>query len=447
MTRITFPEGFLWGSATSSFQVEGAAFEDGRGLSIWDTFSRTPGKVLNGDNGDVACDHYHRFPQDVELMADIGLHTYRFSIAWPRIFPNGTGQLNESGLDFYDRLVDKLLESNIEPYATLYHWDLPQALEDIGGWTNRSVVDAFANYADVISRTLGDRVHHWMTHNEPWCASLLSYELGVHAPGHHDFQKALAAAHHLLLSHGRAVPIIRANGDANTQVGIVLNQTWADPITDSPEDLAAARRRDGYFNRWFLDPVFKGEYPADMVELYGDNVAPVQPGDMAEISVPLDFLGVNFYNREVVGAGEDGTVLGLRYEKPAGEYTSMEWEVYPPSFYEVLTRIHRDYAPRAMFITENGCAYKDVVAADGQVYDPKRQSYFEGHFHSAHRAMLDGVPLKGYFVWSLMDNFEWAWGYSERFGIVYVDFETQQRILKQSGHWYKQVIRDNGFEI
>jgi beta-glucosidase len=447
MTQITFPEGFLWGSATSSFQIEGAAFEDGRGMSIWDTFCRTPGKVFNGDNGDVACDHYHRYPQDIDLMAHMGLDMYRFSIAWPRILPQGTGQVNEEGLDFYDRLVDALLAKNIQPFATLYHWDLPQALQDAGGWPSRMIVDAFVHYADVVSRRLGDRVQKWMTHNEPWCIAFLSHELGTHAPGERDLKRALAAAHHVLVSHGRAVPVLRANGGADTQVGIVLNQTWADPASDAPEDVAAARRYEGYFNRWFLDPVFKGAYPADMVALYGGDIPGVQEGDLGEIAVPLDFLGVNFYNRAVVGDGNESGVLRLRYQKPEGEYTAMGWEVYPESLYNLLTHIQREYAPPALYITENGAAFDDVVAGDGHVYDPRRESYLKGHFHSAYRAIQDGVPLKGYFVWSLMDNFEWAEGYNKRFGIIHVDFETQQRTLKQSAEWYTQVIRDNGFTL
>lgn len=447
MTRITFPEGFLWGSATSSFQIEGAAFEDGRGVSIWDTFCRTPGKVANGDTGDVACDHYHRYQQDVDLMASLGFDMYRFSIAWPRILPQGTGKVNEAGLDFYDRLVDALLAKNIQPFPTLYHWDLPQALQDAGGWPSRMIVDAFVNYADVVTRRLGDRINYWMTLNEPWCISFLSHAIGAHAPGTQDIEQALLAAHHVLLAHGRSVPVIRANSKPNVQVGIVLNQTWADPVSDSPEDLAAARRWAGHFNRWFLDPLYKGEYPPDMVDLYGGEVPGLEEGDLAEIAVPTDFLGINFYNRAVVGNGTEAPVLNIRFARPEGEYTASGWEVYPESFYQLLTQIHRDYAPGPMYITENGAAYVDEVAADGEIYDPRRQAYLQGHIHACQRAIQEGVPLKGYFAWSLMDNFEWAEGYDKRFGIVYVDFETQQRIPKQSAKWFAQVIRDNGFEL
>ncbi len=444
---LAFPNNFLWGTATSSYQIEGAASEDGRGPSIWDTFCRTPGKVVNGDDGDVACDHYHRYPEDIELMAELGVQAYRFSIAWPRIFPQGTGEINQAGLDFYDRLVDNLLLKGIQPYATLYHWDLPQPLQDAGGWPARFIVDAFVDYADVVSQRLGDRVHQWMTHNEPWCAAFLGYGLGHHAPGLEDITAALRAAHHLLLSHGRAVPVIRANGDARTKVGIVLNLTWADAATDSEADKAAARRVEGFQNRWFLDPVFKGEYPADMVELYGGSVPGLEDGDLKEISAPTDLLGINYYNRAVVRHSDSGGPLQVEWVQPEGEYTAMGWEVHPESLYKLLKHVHTEYAPGDLFITENGAAYDDVLSEDGRINDPQRKAYLEGHFISAHQAIEEGVPLKGYFVWSMMDNFEWAFGYDKRFGIIYVDFLTQQRILKESARWYAQVTRQNGFAV
>ncbi len=442
---LAFPADFVWGTATSSYQIEGAANEDGRGVSIWDTFCRTPGKVVNGDDGDVACDHYHRYPQDIELLSELGVNAYRFSIAWPRILPQGTGAVNEAGLDFYDRLVDGLLAKGITPHATLYHWDLPQALEDAGGWPNRATVDAFVEYTDVISRRLSDRVKSWMTHNEPWCAAFLGYAIGVHAPGIQDLEQSVRASHHLLLSHGLAVPVLRANGDAQTKVGIVLNPTWSDPASDSAEDKAAARRMDGFRNRWFLDPLYRGEYPADMVELYGGSVPGLQPGDLEAISAPIDFLGVNYYNRAVVMDAPDMPPLYTTDVQPEGEYTAMGWEVYPESFYQLLVQLHEDYNPGTIYVTENGAAYDDIVAEDGQVHDPQRVGYLEGHLTSVHRAIGAGAPIKGYFAWSLMDNFEWAFGYDKRFGIVYVDFETQQRILKDSAQWYAQATRKNGF--
>jgi beta-glucosidase len=443
---LTFPEGFLWGTATSAYQVEGAVDEDGRGPSIWDTFCRVPGVITNGDTGDVACNHYHRYLEDVELMARLGTTAYRFSIAWPRILPGGTDAVNQAGLDFYDRLVDALLAKGIEPFATLYHWDLPQALQDnVGGWPDRGIVEPFVHYADVVSRRLGDRVHCWMTHNEPWVAAFVGHAIGVHPPGLKSPPDALKAAHHLLLSHGRAVPVLRANGDAATKVSIVTNLAWVDPASDAPEDQSAARRYDGFLNRWFLDPLFKGEYPADMLDLYGAEAVPIQPGDLEDIAAPLDFLGVNYYSRSVIGAGDEMPLIQVRHEEPEGEYTEMGWEVYPQGLYSLLVRVHRDYAPSAMYITENGAAFPDEVSADGKVRDPRRLAYLQAHFVHAHRAIQEGVPLKGYFVWSLMDNFEWGFGYSKRFGIVHVDYQTQQRTPKQSGEWYAQVTRQNGF--
>ncbi|MEN9937636.1 MAG: hypothetical protein RLZZ387_4215 [Chloroflexota bacterium] len=443
MPSLTFPGDFIWGSATASFQIEGATKEDGRGESIWDRFCATPGRVHGGDTGDPACEHYHRWPEDIALMKSLGLHAYRFSVAWPRIFPTGRGTLNEKGLDFYDRLVDGLLEAGIQPYATLYHWDLPQALQDLGGWANRDTAYAFAEYADTVARVLGDRVTGWITHNEPWCASILSHWIGEHAPGMKD-GPALEAAHHLLLSHGLAVPLIRAAAP-KAEVGITLNFSPAHPASDSPEDVAAAQRHDGFFNRWFADPVFKGSYPQNMVEIYErmGQRAPVQDGDMTVIAAPLDFLGVNYYNRAVIKHDPEAGGLGYSALRPEGEYTHMDWEVYPDALRELLVRLHRDYAPAKLYVTENGAAYPDEVAPDGAVHDEARVHFLERHFAAVHTAIQEGAPVKGFFVWSLMDNFEWAWGYSRRFGIVYVDYETQQRIPKDSAHYVRDVITAN----
>ncbi len=444
--RLTFPEGFIWGASTSAYQIEGATHEDGRGESVWDTFSRLPGAIAGGDTADVACDHYHRCREDVALMAELGLKAYRFSIAWPRVLPQGTGAVNEAGLDFYDRLVDALLAAGIEPFATLYHWDLPQAQQDAGGWPDRAIVEAFVHYADVVSRRLGDRVHYWATHNEPWVVAFPGHALGDRPPALRSWQAALNAAHHLLLAHGRAVPVLRANGDARTQVGIVLNTLWVDAASDSPEDRAAARRFDGYFNRWFFDPLFKGAYPADMLDFYAPDAPDVQPGDMVAIATPLDFLGINYYNRNVIGAGQEVDRLQVRREDPPGEYTEMGWEVYPPGFYNLLRWVHQEYRPGTIYVTENGAAFPDAIAADGQVHDPRRVAFLRGYLAAAHRAMQEGVPLRGYFVWSLLDNFEWRHGFSKRFGLIYVDYPTQRRIIKDSGRWYASVIRQNGFD-
>ncbi len=444
MATYQFPEGFTWGTATASYQIEGGATEGGRGESIWDRFSHTPGKVLNGDTGDVADDHYHRWPEDIEILKQLGCQAYRFSIAWPRVIPDGIGAVNGQGLDFYERLVDALLGAGIEPYVTLYHWDLPQTLQDRGGWVNRAAVGWFTDYAAVVSGRLGDRVRHWITHNEPWVAAFLGYATGEHAPGIRDFGAALQAAHHILLSHGQAVPILRENGDERTQVGITLNLNWVDPASERPADVEAARRQDGFLNRYFLDPIFKGSYPADMIAYYGTNGPRVEPGDLLQISTPIDFLGVNTYTRSVVADDPNAPPLHFRaIQPPYSEYTEMGWEVYPEGLYKLLRRLHQDYGPRALYITENGCAFADRLE-DGRVHDTQRVSYLREHFIQAQRAIAAGVPLRGYFVWSLLDNFEWALGYSKRFGIVYVDYATQARILKDSALFFKDVIAANG---
>ncbi len=442
---LAFPDGFTWGAATASYQVEGAAEADGRGPSIWDTFSRTPGKVVNGDTGDVACDHYHRYREDVALMASLNLKAYRFSTAWPRILPAGDGPVNPAGLDFYSRLVDELLAQDIEPYITLYHWDLPQALQDRGGWGSRTMVEAFTNYADVVTGHLGDRVKNWVTHNEPMVFTFVGYGMGRHAPGLTDFPLAIQTTHHVLLAHGQAVPIIRQNV-AGAKVGIVLNMSHVMPDSDSPEDVAAAQRQDGMLNRWFADPVFKGSYPADILEMMGENAPEIQPGDLEAIRAPLDFLGVNYYARQVVKHGGDPPVF-IETVVRDEEVTAMGWGVYPDGLYELLKRVRDDYAPPALYITENGAVYDDAVGPDGTVDDPQRLSYIRRHLAACHRAIAEDVPLRGYFVWSLLDNFEWAYGYTKRFGITYVDYETLARTLKASGQWYGTVVAANGLAV
>jgi beta-glucosidase len=455
MTTYQFPENFLWGAATASYQIEGAVDEDGRGRSIWDTFSETPGNVTNDDKGAVACDHYHLYKNDVQLMKQIGLQAYRFSIAWSRILPQGIGEINQKGLGFYDRLVDELLANGIQPWATLYHWDLPQGLEDYGGWANRSIVDAYVNYADVVTRKLGDRVKHWMTFNEPWVFTFKGYASGGHAPGGHHFSDFLHAAHHMLLSHARAYPVIHANS-SDAKVGIVCNLAWSDPATDSEDDLAAVQVVDGFYNRWFLDPLFKGNYPEDMADLY-DMLSPGAPeileGDMEAIKGAPDFLGINYYFRFVVthdGTGElegDEILPDIKnVRQPQSEYTEMGWEVSPQSIHDVLTHTYNEYHPKEIFITENGAAFDDQVA-NGDVHDLRRVNFYQQYLANCHRAVEDGIPLKGYLAGSLMDHFEWAHGYTKRFGITYVDFETQERILKSSGKWYRQTITNNGFEL
>jgi beta-glucosidase len=443
MTNLRFPDDFLWGAATAAYQIEGAWDKDGKGESIWDRFSHTPGKVLGGDTGDVACDHYHRWRDDIALMRELGLHAYRLSLSWPRVLPTGVGAVNPAGLDFYDRLVDGLLEAGIQPYVTLYHWDLPQALQDRGGWANRDIVAAFTNYADVVVRRLGDRVKNWITHNEPWCTSFLGYWIGEHAPGIRN-GPALAAAHHVLLSHGEAVPVLRA-GSRGAQVGITLNFSPAYPASDSAEDQVAAQRHDGFFNRWFLDPLYGRGYPAHMVALYGALMPEIRPGDLERMAAPTDFLGVNYYNRAVIRHDSNVPVLQTGFERPDGEYTAMDWEVYAEGLRALLVRLQNDYAPGRMYVTENGAAYPDTLAPDG-VHDEARTRYLAGHLAASHAAIGEGAKLAGYFYWSLMDNFEWSWGYSKRFGIVYVDYPTQRRILKDSAKFYREVIARNGLE-
>ncbi len=440
---LEFPDNFLWGAATAAYQVEGAWQADGKGESIWDRFSHTPGKVRNGDTGDIACDHYHRYPRDIELMRELGLGAYRFSIAWPRVLPRGRGAVNPAGLDFYDRLVDALLAAGVQPFVTLYHWDLPQALQDLGGWDNRDVARWFVDYADVASRRLGDRVQGWITHNEPWVVAFMGHFYGEHAPGQRDLALALRVAHNVLLSHGLALEPLRANS-RHAQVGITLNLYAVHPAGDRAVDLEAAQRNDGCMNRWFLDPLLRGSYPEDMVAWYGRSAPQPQPDDLRIIAQAIDFLGVNYYTRSVVKADDGDTFLRLAPVQPPGEYTTMGWEVYPEGLYELLTRLHREYGVGQIYITENGAAFADVVGPDGAVRDARREAYLRSHFVQAHRALAEGVPLRGYFVWSLLDNFEWAWGYQQRFGLIYVDFATQQRIIKQSGRWYARVTRENG---
>ncbi len=445
MADYRFPSGFLWGTATASYQVEGAVREDDRGESIWDRFAHTPGKTFNGDTGDVACDHYHRYAEDIQIMQSLGVQAYRFSIAWPRILPQGDGPVNPAGLDFYDRLIDGLLAANITPLVTLYHWDQPQTLQDrYGGWVSRDMVDQFVHYAGVVSQHFGDRVKHWATFNEPRMVSLLGYEIGHHAPGLRDRAAAARVVHHLLLAHGATVPVLRANAGPDSQIGIVLALSALEALPEAtPEARAAMPFMNALFNHLFADPIFLGAYPAQVIDAPDFPGLPVEPGDMAIIHTPIDFLGVNYYSRIVVGSQPPRP--GERVRVPGAEYTEMGWEVYPPGLYNMLKHMHERYAPPALYITENGAAFVDTLAADGGVHDERRVAYLREHFRMAAKAIQDGVPLRGYFVWSLMDNFEWAHGYSKRFGLVYVDFQDgQRRILKDSAHFYRAVIAANG---
>jgi beta-glucosidase len=441
-----FPSTFRFGAATAAYQIEGAVREDGRGESIWDRFSHTPGRVHNGDTGDVACDHYRRYRDDLDLMAGLGLELYRFSIAWPRIQPEGKGTPNRAGLDFYRRLVDGLLERGIQPMPTLYHWDLPQALQDEGGWENRDTAERFAEYAAIVFRELGDRVPSWVTHNEPWVTAFEGYGYGTKAPGVRDWTRALAVAHHVLLSHGLAVHTFRELAPAACEIGIALNLYPVYPATTQPDDHAAAHRLDGFINRWFLDPVSHGRYPPDtLVEFearFGD-LGFLRPNDLAAIGAEIDFLGVNYYSRALAASGAEEPI-GVHTPLGGLPTTAMGWEVSPDSFYDLLARLGREYG-LPLVITENGAAYDDSPPQNGVVDDPERLDYLRRHLAAVARALNDGVDIRGYCAWSLLDNFEWDRGYSKRFGIVYVDYETQRRIPKQSALWYQELIaRRNG---
>lgn len=443
---ITFPSNFIWGAASSAYQIEGAWDEDGRGLSIWDTFCHTPGKIAQNETGDIASDHYHRWREDVQVMVELGLSAYRFSIAWPRVLPQGKGSINPKGLDFYERLVDALLERNIQPYPTLFHWDLPQALQDEGGWANRETAYHFAEYARVVGERLGDRIPSWITHNEPFVAAIAGHFTGEHAPGIQDIGIALKAGHHLLLSHGLAVSALRASASRAANIGITLNLTTCQPASDSEEDRQAAWRLDGINNRMFLDPVLRGEYPQDMIELFGDLFPDITPGDLQIMAAPLDFLGVNYYTRNVMRHDPDFPLAQFSEVHRAGNEYSQMWEIYPPGIYEMLTRVWRDYKPANIYVTENGCPVPDGLDFDHRVRDYRRIRYLRDHLIQCHRALTEGVPLRGYLVWSLGDNFEWAHGYAMRFGLTYIDYNTQERIIKESGRWFTQVMRDNGFD-
>jgi beta-glucosidase len=447
---MPFPADFAWGAATSSYQVEGAVDEDGKGASIWDTFAHTPGTIANGDTGDVAGDHYHRWAEDVDLMASYGLNAYRFSVSWPRVQPEGRGAANPKGVDFYRRLVDRLLERGIRPALTLNHWDIPQAVQDAGGWQSRDTCQRFAEYATLLYDALGDGVAWWITHNEPWIVSALGYRLGIHAPGVRDTEAELRTAHHLLLSHGMAVQGYRAAG-LTAPIGITLNLLPTYPQTDSEADARAAVLSDGYTNRWYLDPLFEGRYPADLLDYFGQRFPLdwIRDGDLAAAQQPTDFLGVNYYARRVVRAPRADETAEfawvVRAETTTGIPTSdLGWEMTPEVLRDLLLHLHATYRGPTILITENGCSLRDAVEPDGAVHDPRRIEFFRTHLAAVEEAIEAGVDVRGFFAWSLLDNFEWAEGYGPRFGITYVDYSTLRRIPKDSARWYGGVARRNG---
>jgi beta-glucosidase len=457
-----FPDGFVWGAATASYQIEGAVTEGERGPSIWDTFSHTPGRTRNGDTGDVACQHYHRLDEDLALIKDLGLKAYRFSIAWPRVQPDGKGPANQAGLDFYRRLVSGLRAQGTVPAATLYHWDLPQALEDQGGWTVRDTAERYAEYADMVVAALADEVGMWITLNEPWCSAWLGYTTGDHAPGRSGLDLGLSAAHHLLLAHARGTEVLRRA--SKVPVGITLNLSPYIPASDHELDVAAATLADGGLNRMYLSPLFKGYYPEDMLQLAaraGADLSIIEDGDLAEISRPVDFLGVNYYNTSVVASPRrldearragftpppspvaPGPLDVVQVGRPELERTATGWEVEPRGLTDMLVRVRREYTPVPVYITENGVAQHDYRGPDGAVHDPGRIKYLHNHIRAVKDAIEQGVDVKGYFLWSLMDNFEWAEGYSMRFGITWVEYPTGERVPKDSYRWYRQVVAGN----
>jgi beta-glucosidase len=441
---MRFPPDFLWGAATSAYQIEGSPLADGAGPSIWHVFAHTPGRTENGETGDIACDHYHRWPEDIRLMKELGLGAYRFSIAWGRVLPAGSGDVNRAGLDFYARLVDALLAAGIQPYVTLYHWDLPQALEERGGWLNTDIAGWFADYAQVMFRALGDRVPLWATLNEPWVVMDGGYFYGVHAPGRRVPLECPHVSHNLLRAHGLAVQVYRA--EARKQIGIVINLEPKEPASDSRADREAASRDDAYMNRQFLDPVLLGGYPAQLQDVYGEAWPDFPPADLDLIHQPIDFLGVNYYRRAIVRHDDDVPILKAEtIRHPGGLLTEMGWEVHPESLTRVLLWIRERYGDLPLYITENGAAFADPPhVSAGRLADPLRIDYLRRHLLAAHEALAQGVDLRGYFVWSLLDNYEWALGYAKRMGIIHVDYETQARTIKDSGLFYRDVIRSQG---
>ncbi len=449
MKKFIFPKGFLWGSATASYQVEGAWDEDGKGESIWDRFSHTPGKMDTSDTGDVTCDHYHRYKDDIKLMKKIGLKAYRFSISWPRIFPNGTGKINKKGVDFYKNLIKELRKEGIEPVVTLYHWDLPQKIQDMGGWANRKTIDLFVKYAEVLFNEFGNSISFWITHNEPRVVAYQGHAFGRIAPGIKDKKMALQVAHHLLLSHGKTVRAFRNKG-LRGKIGITLNLKPVYPKTNSPKDRKAAEVYDAYKNKWFSDPLFKGVYPeVDSSYFKKEYGYPeIRKGDMEIISTPIDFLGINCYSRSLVKYEKRNGDFNVKEICPKNSrYTTMNWEIYPKGIYDLLIGIKKDYGDIPLLITENGASFSDKLLEDGRVHDKNRINYYKKYIKEIWKAIDKGVNLKGYFAWSFMDNLEWAFGFTKRFGLIYVDYKSLNRYLKDSAHYYSDIIKNNGIRM
>ena len=444
MKTVSFPPGFSWGTATASYQVEGAWQEDGKGESIWDRFSHTEGTILNGNTGDIACDQYHRYKEDVAIMKELGMRGYRFSIAWPRVFPNGDGAVNQAGLDYYSRLVDELLANGITPFPTLYHWDLPQALQDDGGWSNRDIVPKFAKFAEVCVNALGDRVKNWMIFNEPSIFTMVGMLFGHHAPGIRDAQYMLRATHVVNLAQTAALRAMRATGKSGLSIGTAFNMSPMYPKTDSAEDRAAAERRHAFTNVWFLDPLVKGTYPVAYLEQEKTLARmDIRPGDMELIKDKLDFIGINLYTRTIVQADDRDRNMGAGQSQGEGPRTAFNWEVWPASLYQMIKRVDADYRHPPIYVTENGCSYPTAPGADGRVHDQERIEFYDGYVGQVGRAIDEGCDVRGYYAWTLLDNFEWATGFSQRFGLTYTDFGTLKRTIKDSGYWFRDLIAKN----
>ena len=446
---LSFPDSFVWGTAAASYQIEGAVNEDGRGKSIWDSFSHIKGNTADGETGDIACDHYHRYKEDLELMRSLGIKNYRLSIAWPRIIPSGKGAINQKGLDFYDRLFDACLERGITPWVTLFHWDLPEALQENGGFANRDCIERFCEYADKASTHFGDRVKNWITINEPWVYSFCGHLYGVHAPGIKDLPVSLSVAHNLLVAHGKGLAIIKKN-ISGAKVGIANNLAWVESASCKQEDIEAAERWDLAFNRWFTDPLFGKGYPEEMVSWYGRILPEIKDGDFDIMAGPMDFLGVNYYTRRLVAHNPaDAHIKAKQVYRPHIKRQEFEeWEYFPEGLYKVLVNIKEQYGNIPVYITENGTSCQDRISEDGCVHDPDRVEYSRRHFAAGWQAIQEGCNLKGFFVWSIYDNLEWGFGFTKRFGLVYVDRENDlKRIVKDSGHFYASVTGKNGFAI
>jgi beta-glucosidase len=446
---LSFPQDFVWGTAAASYQIEGAVNEDGRGKSIWDTFSHTKGNIDDGETGDIACDHYHRYKEDLGLMRSMNIKNYRCSLAWPRIFPSGSGSVNQKGLDFYDRLFDACLEMEITPWLTLFHWDLPQALQEKGGFANRDCVDRFCEYTDKVTAYFGDRIKNWMTFNEPWVYAYVGHLYAAHAPGLKDLPTALSVSHNIMLAHGKAMPIIRKNVSGG-KAGMVNNLAFVESATNKLEDIEAAKRWDLAFNRWFMDPLFGRGYPEELVAWYGKNMPDIKDGDLEIMASPMDFLGVNYYTRRLVSyAPQDQHIKAVQVYRPHIKRADFEEsEIFPEGLYKVLVNIKEQYGNIPVYITESGTSGNDSISSDGCVHDPERVDYLRRHFAAAWQAIKEGCDIKGYFVWSIYDNFEWGFGFTKRFGVVYVDRENNlRRIIKDSGHFVASVFDRNGFPV